>query len=203
MQSRAGRAEDKFCPGLRCGMGLGLRVMACSRDLGEGCSHPGRCGRNSPHPSSTCGDFPHCFFHPSFWVCYRIRPIRRLQKQHWEGAGELFSPLKQAKICGHGRPASRAVLKHQGSQAAMTFQGLFTSHSTLLMSNQPKAHYKLKKQKNPTQSSTYCTHSHYSVSAWKAKDHLPHLNASYFSLAALMATVHRGEELASLGSSLP
>lgn len=37
--------------------------------------------------------------------------------------GTFFSPLKQAKICGHGGPASRATLKHQGSQAAMTFQG--------------------------------------------------------------------------------
>lgn len=57
MLSRVGRASDKFCPGLRHGMGMGLGVMAFGRDLGQGGSCPGRRGRSLPHPGSTCGDF--------------------------------------------------------------------------------------------------------------------------------------------------
>lgn len=138
-------------------------------------------------------------FTQAFGSATRSDPYKGFRNSTGKELGNLFPPLKQAKICGHGRPASRAVLKHQGSQAAMTFQGLFTSQSTLLMSNQPKAHYKLKETNKKNQPSTYCTHSHYSVSAWKGKDHLPHLNASYFSLAALMATVHRGRRASKAG----
>lgn len=98
-------------------------------------------------------------FTQAFGSAIRSDPYKGFRNSTGKELGNLFPPLKQAKICGHGRPASRAVLKHQGSWAAMTFQGLFTSQSTLLMSNQPKAHYKLKeKQKKPNPPPTAHTH---------------------------------------------
>jgi len=147
MPSRLGRARDKSHPGLQRGMGL--RVTAFCKDLGEKGSCPSRCRSSSPHPSSPCADFSHHFFHPSFWVCYSIGPTRRLHKQHWEGGGELSSPLlnKPRSVATAGQ--HREQVEKSRIAGSDDTSEMFTSQSTLQISNKAKAHYKLKEAKEP------------------------------------------------------
>lgn len=109
MLSRAGIVRDKACPGLQRRMGVVLRLMAFSRDLGEGGSHYDWCQRHSFHATSTCQDF--WFLTQAFESATASDPHRNRRNRNCtiKKLGDLFSLLDKIKICGHGRSALRII----------------------------------------------------------------------------------------------
>lgn len=125
------------------------------------------------------------FLSPKFLVCYSTGPTQSFQKQHWDKAAEHFFPSQTSQDLWPWQAIIQSHVETSRVMGSDNVSGVFTRHSNLQMNNQPKAHYKLKVRPPPPHTLML---QHFSL---EVMDHV-HLNASYFSLAALMVTVHRG-----------